>query len=175
MHRAHPNIVAIDYLHRLPPTFGLLLLLILPAPSRAAIPLPAEPTFEALANITVITSQAWGVGARGFGGQFANQLLGRADGGGTPRHKLSLRSTHELGHHWSLDAGLRYMDALRSVIVPSYFELDLRLAWKPNAYWDIALVGQNLLHPHHAEFPPGLTPTLLRVPRAVYAQLTWKR
>jgi len=52
-------------------------------------------------------------------------------------------------------------------------ELDLRIAWRPTRALEAALVGQNLLHDHHAEF--GQAAMRGEIQRAVYASLTWRR
>ena len=98
----------------------------------------------------------------------------RGDSGASPEHKFGLRSTVNLGSHWEWDTGLRFVGKLKSVSVPEYLELDLRLAWKPTANWEVALVGQNLLHEMHLESPRGLSPLLSEVPRSVYGKVTWK-
>src|SRR2546422_5434145 len=36
--------------------------------------------------------------------------------------------------------------------VPAYSELDVRLAWQATPKLEFSIVGQNLLHDHHAEF-----------------------
>lgn len=58
-----------------------------------------------------------------------------------------------------LDATYRYVSRVEnlSVEVPGSSELDLRLAWQPTTRWEIAVVGQNLLHRRHAEL--GLFPS----------------
>ena len=100
--------------------------------------------------------------------------LGRGDGGASPKHRFGLRSTVDFGPHWEWDTGLRFVDELTSQNVPSYAELDLRLAWKPTRNWEVALVGQNLLHPSHYEFPRGLSFVQSEVPRSVYGKVTWR-
>lgn len=109
-----------------------------------------------------------------FESDVAKASVGRGNGDASPEHKFGLRSTVDLGSHWEWDTGLRYVGALKSVSVPDYVELDLRLAWKPTANWEVALVGQNLLHEKHLESPRGLSPLLSEVPRSVYGKVTWK-
>ena len=93
-----------------------------------------------------------------------------------PRHQFSIRSSMDLPHQLEFDTGLRWVDTLRmnntgSVAkVPSYFELDVRLAWHPTQNLELSLVGQNLLHDHHAEYGvPG--PNREEVERGVYAKI----
>ena len=96
-----------------------------------------------------------------------------------PRHQFSLRSSWDLPRRVELDAGLRWVDALRinnngtSATVPSYCELDVRLAWRPSDNLELALVGQNLLHDQHPEYGvPG--PGREEIERSVYAKATWR-
>ena len=96
-----------------------------------------------------------------------------------PRHQFSLRSSMDLPRRIELDAGLRWVDTLRLndsgtvAKVPSYFELDVRLAWRPVEDFELALVGQNLLHDQHPEYGvPG--PAREEVERSLYAKMTWE-
>ncbi len=109
-----------------------------------------------------------------FESDVAQASVGRGDGDSSPEHKFSLRSSVDLGRHWQWDTGLRYVDELESINVPAYFEVDVRLAWKPSAHWELAIVGQNLLHDSHYEYPRGLSPVQSEVPRSVYGKLTWR-
>ena len=95
-----------------------------------------------------------------------------------PRHQFSIRSSMDLPHQLELDTGLRWVDTLRmnnngtEAKVPSYFELDVRLAWHPTSGLEFSLVGQNLLHDHHAEYGvPG--PNREEIERSVYAKVAW--
>jgi len=57
-------------------------------------------------------------------------------------------------------------------IVPSYLELDARLAWRATGNVELSVVGQNLLHERHAEygFPSATRP---EVERSVLGRVTW--
>lgn len=93
----------------------------------------------------------------------------------SPQHQISLRSDVDLGRRVEWGWGLRYVDELSSLLqqVPGYAELDMRLAWKPSRNCELAIVGRNLLHPHHREFSPIIiTARNVEVDRAVYAKLT---
>jgi iron complex outermembrane receptor protein len=97
---------------------------------------------------------------------------GRDDGGASPEHQFNVRSTVDLGAHWEWDTGFRFVGKLESIDVPAYVEMDMRLAWKPDKHWELALVGQNLLQDSHFEYPRGLNPLKSEVPRSVYATVT---
>ena len=100
-----------------------------------------------------------------------------------PSQQWSLRSAMDLPHNLEFNGALRWVDSLTvnqsptsgsaTGIVPSYYELDLRLAWHPSRGLEVAVVGQNLLHDHHVEygFP---SPTREEIQRRVYGKVTWR-
>jgi iron complex outermembrane recepter protein len=83
--------------------------------------------------------------------------------GSSPRHQAQLRSALELPGRTSLDLMFRYVSALPAQKVPAYASLDVRLAWRPAPRLEVAVVGQNLLDPHHPEFGGGV-----EIERGVY-------
>jgi iron complex outermembrane receptor protein len=57
--------------------------------------------------------------------------------------------------------------------VPSYFELETRLAWHASDRLELSVAGQNLLHGRHPEF--GFPdPTRVEIQRSVYGKLAWR-
>jgi iron complex outermembrane recepter protein len=95
-----------------------------------------------------------------------------------PKHQVSLRSSMNLPRHLDLDATVRWVDSLRTnndaVVgeVPRYFELDTRIGWHLSRQLELSLVGQNLLHAHHAEYGfPG--PMQVQIERSVYGKIGW--
>jgi iron complex outermembrane receptor protein len=96
-----------------------------------------------------------------------------------PQQQFSIRSSMNLPENIDFDTSLRWVDMLRNNngttvgTVPSYFELDARLAWRPMKNVELSVVGQNLLHDHHAEygFP---SPTREEITRSVYAKVSWR-
>lgn len=105
---------------------------------------------------------------------FSHGLSETAD----PQNQFSFRSSMDLPENIEFDTGLRYVDQLpinsgpMAGIVPSYFELDARLAWHPTKNMEISVVGQNLLHDQHAEYGfPG--PTQGQIERSVYGKIAW--
>lgn len=95
--------------------------------------------------------------------------------GTSPRHQVSLWSDADLGRHVEWGLGLRYVDRLTSVLqqVPSYYEMEARLAWKPTRNFELAIVGRNLLHSHHREFEsPLITVRNVEVDRSIYGKIT---
>jgi iron complex outermembrane receptor protein len=92
-----------------------------------------------------------------------------------PQHQLSLRSSLNLPGRIEFDAGLRWVDTLHNTTgtVPSYFELDTRLAWHAGERLEMSIVGQNLLHNHHPEY--GLQgPMREEIQRSIYGRLAWR-
>jgi iron complex outermembrane recepter protein len=96
-----------------------------------------------------------------------------------PEHQASFRSSMDLRPNLELDLGLRWIGKLRNNnlgtvgIVPAYWELDARLAWRPTEHLELSVVGQNLLHARHVEFG---TPDATRqsVKRGVVGKATWR-
>jgi iron complex outermembrane recepter protein len=99
-----------------------------------------------------------------------------------PQQQVVLRSSMELPRNLSWDASLRWVDSFYIDdgpaagpvvgIVPSYFGLDMRLAWHATKDLELSLAGQNLLHEYHVEygFP---SPAREQIARSVFARLTW--
>lgn len=102
-----------------------------------------------------------------------------------PKGQFSLRSSMDLPHQLEWTAAVRWVDALHIDngptggpavgIVPAYFELDSRLAWRPVPRLQLSLVGQNLLHDHHPEYGyPSPTPPMRdEIVRSVYGKISW--
>jgi iron complex outermembrane receptor protein len=92
-----------------------------------------------------------------------------------PEHQFSLRSSVNLPGRVELDAGLRWVDTLHLAAgtVPSYFELDTRLAWHAGDRLELSLVGQNLLHDHHPEYGAP-DPARVEIERSVHGRLVWR-
>jgi iron complex outermembrane receptor protein len=96
-----------------------------------------------------------------------------------PEHQFQIRSSMDLPWHLNFDTGLRWVDMLRNNngatvgTVPSYFELDARLAWQPTKRLEFSIVGQNLLHDRHPEYGfPG--PAQEQIARSIYGKVTWR-
>ncbi|HEV8237732.1 MAG TPA: TonB-dependent receptor [Thermoanaerobaculia bacterium] len=89
-----------------------------------------------------------------------------------PHDYSSLRADVDLPRDFELDGWLRHVGRLPNPAVPGYTELDLRLGWRRPGGWELALVGQNLLHESHPEF--GAEVTRDEVQRGVFAQVTWR-
>ena len=95
-----------------------------------------------------------------------------------PKNQVFLRSSMDLPGQIELSAAARWIDTVHNNDVaspgtlPSYFELDLRLGWHATKNIEVAVVGQNLLHDHHAE--AGFSgPTQEQIVRNVYGEVTF--
>jgi iron complex outermembrane receptor protein len=99
---------------------------------------------------------------------------------GDPENQFSLRSSMDLPENLDLDAGLRWVDSFQlnnngaPATVPSYFELDVRLAWHPTKNLEFSIVGQNLLHDRHEEYGVPSSATTEEIVRSVYGKVTWR-
>jgi iron complex outermembrane recepter protein len=103
---------------------------------------------------------------------------GRFLEGSTPRHQFGLRSYLDLPARFQFDVMFRHLSAIRQIPqivtgegLDGYAELDLRLAWDGWRRVEISLVGQNLLHDHHAEF--GEPAARGEIQRGVYGKVAW--
>jgi iron complex outermembrane recepter protein len=107
---------------------------------------------------------------------FNNALNETAD----PQNQVFLRSSMDLPYRLELDGDARWIDTLHLNngpavgTVPSYFELNSRLAWHATKHIEFALVGENLLQGRHPEYGyPG--PGRVEIARSVFlkASYTW--
>ena len=73
-----------------------------------------------------------------------------------PHHLFTLRTRLDLPHRLAVDAFLRGVGELPAPAVPGYVELGARLGWTVTPRFELALVGQDLLHGHHPEFGSAL-------------------
>jgi iron complex outermembrane receptor protein len=98
------------------------------------------------------------------------RITGDPSRGSSPRNQFFVRSSHDLPHRINLDGFFRYVGELPGQNVPAYSSLDLRLAWRPTASVELAVVGQNLLQPHHKEWGGDV-----EIRRGVYGQVSVRR
>ena len=114
----------------------------------------------------------------------AGRLIVSPEKGTDPRHQAWLRSSFDVAATVDLDLWLRYVSGLyleSNLLpqtrggVPGYLTLDARLAWRPLAGLELALVGQNLLEGQHQEFSQeAFGPIAVSVPRSFYLQANWR-
>jgi iron complex outermembrane receptor protein len=100
-----------------------------------------------------------------------------------PENQVFFRSSMDLPRGLELDAALRWIDRFTisngpnggpvGATVPSYFELNARVAWHVNKRLELSVVGDNLLHDHHPEYGyPG--PTREEISRSVFGKAEWR-
>lgn len=93
--------------------------------------------------------------------------------GATPHQEYKLRLQWDVHADWSLDAALRYVDALPGPQLPPYTGFDARVAWRPNPTCEIDLVGRDLLDPSHSESSKTFIGAQVReTSRSVYLRAT---
>ncbi|MCF7983952.1 MAG: TonB-dependent receptor, partial [Thiohalocapsa sp.] len=104
----------------------------------------------------------------------SNPPLARTD----PRQQFSLRSLMSPREDVDVDLWLRYVDStypefdvgvFGSQRIAAYWQLDLRLAWRPRPAVELSLVGQNLLEEAHQEgYQAAFGMVPVQVQRGVY-------
>ena len=99
-------------------------------------------------------------------------LLQASVEGNDPHHMFRIHSSMNLPFRLEFDQVLRFVGELPNPKVPSYLELDLRLAWQATESLEVAVVGRNLLDESHQEFVAD-SPLRHEVERSVYGKLTW--
>ncbi|MCP4389810.1 MAG: TonB-dependent receptor, partial [Gammaproteobacteria bacterium] len=72
--------------------------------------------------------------------------------GQSPQQQAGLRVSWDIAPDLELDLIGRYVDRLPDFDVDAYTELDARLGWQISRNFSLALVGRNLLNPHHQEY-----------------------
>ena len=95
--------------------------------------------------------------------------------GRSPQNQLSFRAAFNLPWDVEFDAGVRYVDSLSSLSVPSYVVADLRLGWQmPVQGHDVylSIVAQNLFDSRHPEFLLGSQGT--DVQHGVFAKIDYR-
>jgi iron complex outermembrane recepter protein len=93
--------------------------------------------------------------------------------GSSPHHQGVIQSFLDLPKRLEFDQTIRYVSNLPAQRVPAYATADVRFSWHATRSFDLSVVGQNLVQPHHAEFggDPG---GLVGIKRTVYAKITWQ-
>jgi iron complex outermembrane receptor protein len=94
--------------------------------------------------------------------------------GSSPRHQVTAQSEFDFAKRFNIDFDYRFVSALPKEGVRSYSTADVHFAWQLSREIELAVVGQNLLQPHHFETAGDPGP-LVGIKRGVYGQITWKR
>lgn len=102
--------------------------------------------------------------------------------GESPRHQLSLRSQWDISESLDFDMWLRFVDDAFAVDgasatlrqMDAYVAANARLAWRPVASLELALVGQNLFDSRHPEYIQESFTLPTEIERGVYFKVTWQ-
>jgi len=97
-------------------------------------------------------------------------------------NQVSLLSSWNLPNNFSLDAWGRYVNfdgmihtlsPFGDVKIDPYFDLTLRLGWRPSKDLELSLVGSNLLDNSHLEFVQEAYTFPVEIERSIYGQVKW--
>jgi iron complex outermembrane receptor protein len=91
----------------------------------------------------------------------------------TPQHELRIQSGFDITKWVQLDLDYRYVSALPRYTIPGYSTGDGRVAWNINRKFQLALVGHDLLQPHHIEYPSDPGPDVA-IKRSFFFELLWR-
>ena len=83
-----------------------------------------------------------------------------------PRHQFSLRSMWNPTSSTDLDVTLRFVDELVSQEIDSYWQCDIRAAWRLRPDLELSIVGQNLIDTHAEFWNVEMAPS-------AYARIEW--
>ena len=100
----------------------------------------------------------------------ASGLLNVEQAGNDPKHRVTLRSSMDIGTRINLDADLRYVSSLPSPRISGYVELGARVGYLLSQQAELSVSGFNLLHKEHRELPASEANP---VPRSVFVALKW--
>ncbi|MEM7235626.1 MAG: TonB-dependent receptor, partial [Planctomycetota bacterium] len=90
-----------------------------------------------------------------------------------PRNQFTIRSSMNITDDVDFDIGFRYTDDISGVGAPSYFVMDVRVAYRPVKNLEVSVAARNLLDNHHFEFPLQTFTVPSQVEPSIFAQLTW--
>ncbi len=97
-----------------------------------------------------------------------------SDNGSSPHHQAVIQTLFNIPRRVEFDLTYRYASSLPAQKVTAYNTGDIRFGWRPSHSWEMSVVGQNLLQPHHAEYGSDVD-TIVGIKRDMYAKITWTR
>jgi iron complex outermembrane recepter protein len=92
--------------------------------------------------------------------------------GGSPRHQTRVELRTSPTDRLELDGAYRYVGRLPALLTDAYHSVDLRLGWRMSQTTTVSIAGQNLLQPHHQEYPHAPGPAV-GIERSIWAGVTW--
>jgi iron complex outermembrane receptor protein len=94
--------------------------------------------------------------------------------GSSPDHQAQLRSSVSLPRNIQWNTAVYFVNRLPALALPSYTRLDSSLIWDAGEHVSLSVVGQNLLHNLHLEYPaPEDTVLPGQMRRDAYAKIAW--
>jgi iron complex outermembrane receptor protein len=89
-----------------------------------------------------------------------------------PRRIFKIRSYMNPIGGFEIDASFRAFGERPAPAVAAYHELDARAGYRIRRWWDVSLIGNNLLHERHVEFIAGTAPETYE--RSVRVRSIWR-
>ena len=102
----------------------------------------------------------------------SNDPTGGASEANDPDNIFKVRSYINATNRVEVDAFFRWVSSLPQPAVDAYAELDARVGYRLRPWWDLSVVGVNLLQPRHVEFRAGTAPETYE--RAVTLRSVWR-
>jgi iron complex outermembrane receptor protein len=93
--------------------------------------------------------------------------------GSSPQHQALVQSSFDLPRNFTLDFDYRYVSALPAIHIPAYSTGDAHLSYSFGHFWEVSVVGENLLQPQHYENPSGPAANV-GIKRSFYGKLLWR-
>ena len=90
----------------------------------------------------------------------------------SPRNQLMTQASFDLPGGWEADWLLRSVGELRTFGVPTYTTSDVRVGYRVNDRLDLSVIGRDLHHERHLEFPGGGAGNV-EVQRSVVGRAIW--
>jgi len=101
-------------------------------------------------------------------------FLGEGGEASNPQQQFQVQSYLDITDDLEFNAAMYYVDEVPALQAEDFLRLDLGLTWRPSPNVEIALWGQNLLDPEHAEAESFLTTSPAEMERSVYLQATFR-
>jgi iron complex outermembrane recepter protein len=95
--------------------------------------------------------------------------------GYTPHHQFTIRSLLDVTENIEWDFTVRFIDALPTFGIDSYWTADTRISWRLFTQLELSVIAQNLFDNRHPEWSidrDNWAPT--EVERSVLAKISWK-
>jgi iron complex outermembrane receptor protein len=105
----------------------------------------------------------------------SGDILSEAEENDSPKHQVQLLSYMDLPYDLQLDAAFYYVDRVKGRDVPSYTRFDFRLGWEPRDDLELFVALQNAFDGKHAEWNTDSAIVATRIPRSVFAGVTFRR